>query len=280
MIALGREFPGVRILLLLTVLPVLVSAAVTTACAPKMVRIKVTEEDIVRANTSSSEGDVAFSRRDYYAALIKYLDSIRLNPNNELVWNRIGITYAQLKYYSEAAIAFQRSIQLNHKYPFSVNNLGSVYFAVKDYKKAEKQFKKAIGMSSKEASFHMNLGALYFEKKKTDRAMLEWRKGLALDPDILSKHNAISLAIGSDNAALKERYFYMARLFASAGNAAKAIENLQQALLNGFSDLEAIQKNPDFDPVRKDPDFIKFVSQDVPIWIKKQEQGAGSQKPE
>lgn len=230
----------------------------SAGCAPKIVRVPVTEEDRMRSEEAMKEGDISFARKDYYAALIKYLEAGRLNPNNGFFFNRIGIAYSQLHYYREAGEAFRRSIALDPKYSHSVNNLGSVYFALKDLKKAEKYFKKAIHMKSDEASFHMNLGSLYFERKKYEKAMTEWRKGLALDPDILSKRSSIGM-IGASSPS-KERSYFMARLQASSGNVLAAIESLQQAYAEGFTDVAAIENQPDFDPIRKDERFIEFVN--------------------
>jgi len=178
----------------------------------KVVRVDVSQDDRLRANQASQEGDLVFGRKDFYAALIKYLESTRLNPNNEYVYNRLGIAYSQLKYYSEASDAFMRSIALNPKYSYSYNNLGSVCFAQKNLRKAEKYFKKAISMKDDEASFHMNMGSLHLEKKRYDKGMAEWRKGLALDPNVF-KTNSLSL-IGASSSASDRRYF-MSRLMAS-----------------------------------------------------------------
>jgi tetratricopeptide (TPR) repeat protein len=225
-------------------------------CGGKVARVKVSNEDLLRSNMASQQGDIAFSRKDFYSALIKYLDASRLNPNNEFIYNRLGITYSQLRYYEEAAQAFRRSMQLNSKYAYSVNNLGSVYFAQKQLKKAEKCFKKALRMKPDEASFHMNLGSLYFERKKTAQAMAEWRKGMALDPDSLSRNSAVNLGASS---ASKEKNYYIARIYASAGDAARAIEHLKQAIEDGFTDVDSIQTQPDFDPIRNDEKFIEFL---------------------
>jgi tetratricopeptide (TPR) repeat protein len=222
----------------------------------KVVRVQVTDEDIVKANAVSQEGDLAFNRRDYYSALIKYLESSRLNPNNGYVINKLGIAYLQLRYYPEAANAFMRSIELNPKYSSSYNNLGSVYFAQKNLKKAERYYKKALGMKDDEASFHMNLGSLYFEKKKYEKGKEEWRKGLALDRNVL-KSTAVSL-VGNSSSSAERRYF-MAQLMASSGDVDSAIENLKQAITEGFANIDAIRKEPEFDGIRGDKRFIDFM---------------------
>ncbi|HYK90354.1 MAG TPA: tetratricopeptide repeat protein [Acidobacteriota bacterium] len=230
-----------------------------TGCPQQVVRIPVTPENIIRANEVARDGDLAFARKDFYAALIKYLEASKNNPNSEYIFNKLGITYSQLKYYTEATAAFQHSIGLNSKYPYSYNNLGSVYFANNDLKKAERYFRKAIGMNGNVASFHVNLGTLYFERKKFDKGMAEWRRGIALDPGILTKGEGISLAASTTKGTSVEKSFFMARLYASMGDADHAVENLQQALNAGFTNIEAIRTEPDFDPIRQSEKFQTFM---------------------
>jgi tetratricopeptide (TPR) repeat protein len=226
---------------------------------PRAVRLPVTPEEIIRANELSREADNAFARRDFYSALIKYLEAGRLNPNSEYLQNKLGITYSQLKYYPEATAAFTRAIGLNPKYPFAYNNLGTVYFAMGEKRHAERYFKKAIGTNSQIASFHINLGSLYMERNKYDKGMEEWKKGLALDPGVMSKSDSISLAAPADKGRQAGRAFLMARLFASQGDADRAIDHLQAAFNNGFTDFAAILAEKDFDPIRQNDRFIAFM---------------------
>lgn len=237
----------------------------SVGCFQKDVRVVVSPEDVQKAGDAAGEGDAAFERKDYYAALIKFLQAYRLNPNSEYLCNRMGIAYSQLNLYTEAIQSFRRAISLNKKYPYPYNNLGSVYFAQKNYRQAEKNFRKAISLNGKEASFHLNLGSLFLEKKQKDRAMAEWRKSFDLDPEIFSKRSIVSLS--SSGSSLIERYFFLASIMAAAGKLDAAIENLKLAFNNGYTNIEGIHKNPDFDPIRKDPRFEQFL-QDVTAWLK------------
>jgi tetratricopeptide (TPR) repeat protein len=246
---------------------ILIAGIPVIGSSSKKAQGSVSKEDVARANEALNEGDIAFSRKDYYAALIKYLEAARINPQSEYLYNRLGIAYSQLKFYGEATTAFRRSIKLNPKYPFAYNNLGSVFFAQTNLRKAEKYFKKAINLKEDEASFHMNLGSLYLERKKKDKAMAEWQRSLALDPGIFSKRSAASLA--SSGGSLMERYYFLARIFASSGNVESAIENLKLAITQGFNDIESINKQRDFDPVRKDERFVEFI-QSAALLIKLQ----------
>jgi len=238
---------------------IVIAGIVSAGCPPKIVRVEVSKEDLIKADQAFKEGDAAFNRKDYYAALIKYLDATSLNPNDSYFFNRLGIAYSQLQYYEDAIKVFRRSMALDPAYPYAVNNLGTAFFARRQFRKAEKSFKKAISMKENEASFYMNLGALYFEKKRPDKAIIAWRKGLELDADILTKKNAVSLALEGDKESLREKNYFLARLYAAAGNIPKAIECLEIAVDNGFSDIEAIQQQPDFDSIRKDARFVEFM---------------------
>ncbi len=228
-------------------------------CAPRVVRVPVADEDIVRANQVANEGDSAYERKEIYAALIKYLEAVRLNPNSEFLYNRLGIAYSQLRFYAEATGAFRHAMALNPKYPYPYNNLGSVYFAQRALKKSESYFKKAISVKENEASFHMNLGSLYLERKKPEKAMAEWRRSLEIDPNIFSKRSAASLS--SNSSSPMERNFFLARLFALNGNVELAIENMKLAITNGFTKIETLDQIRDFDPIRQDERFIEFLKE-------------------
>lgn len=230
-----------------------------TGCPPRVVRIPLPSEAIIRGNEFAREADMAFARKDFYAALIKYLEASRHNPNSEYIYNKLGITYSQLQFYKEAFDAFHRSIGLNPKYAYSYNNLGSVYFAVSDKRRAERCFKKAISLNSNVASFHMNLGTLYLEKKKLDLGMKELRLALTIDPSILRNSEGVSLVAPGSRSTGSDKSYMLARLYASMGDANQAVQSLQQALNAGFSNIEAIQKEPDFDPIRADEKFQAFM---------------------
>ena len=245
---------------ILLVASLFLTACITApGCGSRIARVEVPDEDLIKANQLAQEGSEAYRNKDYYASLIKYLMASQLNPNSEYISNRLGMSYLQMEYNKKAIETFQRSMALNSKYPFSVNNLGSAFFADGNYKKAEKYFKKAIKMKGDEAVFYLNLGRLYFEKKKPDQAIIAWRKSLELDPEILTKSSSVSLSIGGEDISLKDRNYFMARIYAATGNIPKVIECLENALLNGFSDIDMIRNNPEFDPIRKDKRFVEFM---------------------
>ncbi len=226
---------------------------------PRVAKVQVPEAKVLQSNAIAKEADVSFARKDYYAALIKYLEASRLNPNSAYIFNKVGITYSQLDFYDEAKDSFERSIGLNSEYVYPLSNLGSVYFALQDLRKAEQLYRKAIDMNADVAAFHINLGTLLYERKKFKKGMAQWRTGLSLDPNIFDKPQRISLVAAGKASSKKEKSYYVARLYASLGDVERAVTNLERALSNGFEDLKAIQKERDFDPIREDQRFIAFM---------------------
>lgn len=236
----------------------LIHGVISIGCLHKPIQVSVSEEDIKRANKALMDGDLAFNRKEYYPALLKYLEGVRRNPNDENIYNRLGITYAQLKFYENAEEALRQAIQLNPRFSYAWNNLGSTFFLQKKLKKAEKNFRKAIQLNKNEASYYINLGNLYLEKNRPQEAVVEWRKALTLDPQALTRRSAVNLTAEGRTSPM-ERSYLMARLFAVQKNVDLAIENLKLAYENGFSDIAAIEKQQDFDSIRRDPGFEEFL---------------------
>jgi tetratricopeptide (TPR) repeat protein len=229
------------------------------SCRAAVVRVPLTPENAIKANAAAAEGDLAFQNKDYYSALLKYLKAAECNPNSVHIFNKVGIAYSRLKFYDKAMIALNQAIALDPKYSYAYNNLGSVYFADNNKKKAEKYFRKAISLKNDEASFHINLGTLLFEKKQFDKGLQELRKGISLNPDILKQAAGDSLVANISDQNSPEKSYFMARFHAALGNVDGAVENLQKALAEGFTNLDAIRTEKDFDPIRQSEKFIAFM---------------------
>lgn len=218
----------------------------------------IKEPDVKEAGVRTREGDILLARGEYYPALIKYLEASRLNAN-EVIFNKLGIVYSQLKLNRESINSFNKSISLNKKYPYSYNNLGSVYFSTRDLKHAEKNFKKAIKLNPNVASFHLNLGTVYFEKKQYNKGLEEYRKALTLDKEILSRNNALNLKAPSDVLNNPMRNYHLARIYALLGDIDGAIKYLKIASDQGCKVLDLVPQERDFDAIKEDPRFVDFM---------------------
>lgn len=232
------------------------------ACGgPRVRRVQVPLADVQKANELVRDGDISFARRDYYPALIKYTEAAKLNPNSEVIANKTGISYSALGYYAEAEAALKRSIALNGRFFYAHNNLGTVYFAQGDFQRAQKQFKRAIQLESKIASFHINLGQALMEAGQYEKAMAEIRKGLELDRNVLDKEQNVVLSAQQQGKPNPMKSYNLSRIYASMKDAKLALKYLREAVENGFTHLDWVDSEQDFDAIRSDPDFALYLSE-------------------
>ncbi len=234
--------------------------AVGSCGEPKVVRITVPPEKIQQSAQLVREGDQFFSRKEYYPALGKYTEAVKLNPNNEYIHNKIGISYSALGFFREAEQAVKRSLALNSKYLYAHNNLGTIYFAQGDLGRAIKCFKAAIKMAPNVASFYVNLGQVYLEKNNFEAAMECLRKAKQLDPAVFSRENSLAIPsqAGKPNP---EKSYSLARIYAASGDVDRTIKHLADALLHGFTHLDWVDSETDFDAIRGDSKFALFLSE-------------------
>jgi len=227
---------------------------------PKVVRVPLTPEKIQQSAQLVREGDQFFTRKEFYPALGKYVEAAKINPNNEYTFNKMGISYSALGFFGEAEQAVKRSLALNDKYFYAYNNLGTVYFAQGDLGKAIHYFRTAIKMAPKVASFYVNLGQVYLEKNDFPKAMEALRQAKKLDPAVMDKDSSLMIPSprGKPNP---EKSYSLARIFAASGDVEKTIKHLQDAIRYGFTHLEWVDSEPDFDAIRSNTDFALFYSE-------------------
>jgi tetratricopeptide (TPR) repeat protein len=252
---------GIRPVALPLVLLALACLPLLASCGTRVKRVQVPLEDVRRANELVREGDISFARRDFYPALIKYTEAAKLNPNSEVIANKVGISYSAMGYYGEAEAALRRALGLNYKFYFAHNNLGTVYFAQGDHARAQKQFRKAIQMEPRIASFHINLGQSLMESGQYEKALAEIRKGLALDPNVMDKEQNVVLTSQQHLKPNPMKSYNLARVYASLKDVKACMKYLREALENGFTHLDWVDSEMDFDAIRSDTDFALFLSE-------------------
>jgi tetratricopeptide (TPR) repeat protein len=112
----------------------------------------------------------------------------------------------------------------------------------------------------------MNLGTSYYHLKKFQEAVTEYRTALGIDPKIMSMQSAVGTVVHAGGADV-EFYFYMAKAYASIGDAENAVRYLRRALEDGFNDSKRIDQDPDFQKISQHPAFVELMK-NPPVAIK------------
>ena len=133
------------------------------------------------------DGEIAFS--EFQTAYDAYQLSVKLNPNNPSVWNRLGVILKQLEQYELAIEYFQKAIDIDPKYVTPYNNLGNIYDVLGQHELALKAFRKAIRLNPENATYHNNLGSVYAAQGQYELALQFFQKAIDIDPKYAIPYN-------------------------------------------------------------------------------------------
>lgn len=223
--------------------------------------------------SDEEQADLFMARKEYDKAVEYYSSAIKSHPVPQQnrahvagLWNKMGICYQQELKYEKARKAYKRALRVKHDYAQAWNNLGTTFFLTRKPKKSIKFYRRAIKLRPLSASYHLNLGAAYFQRRKYKRAVKEYRAAIRLDPEILIRNSREGTAVQTRYADAKF-FFYMAKIYASAGNSSEAIRYLRRAMEEGFNDEKRILSDPDIQKISKDPAFVALIK-NPPVAIK------------
>tara|TARA_B100000795_G_scaffold38663_1_gene25463 strand:- start:318 stop:1877 length:1560 start_codon:yes stop_codon:yes gene_type:complete len=135
---------------------------------------------------------------------------LKKNPNIDLLWNILGLTYQRRADYEKAEFNFFRCLQVNPKNISAINNLGNNYKYIFNYSKSEEYFKEALKRNPQYLNALVNYGNLKFELNNSFEALELFNQALLIDD------NSITVLMN------------LALIYQSIGNYEKAINILQK----------------------------------------------------
>ena len=240
----------------------IVIVLVFSACGgpERIFKLPVPREDVLHSYRLMAEGDEMAGAGRSHFALLKYLEASRLNPYNEIIFNKLAIAYSRLQQFLQAEKAVERALRLEPGYASAHNTIGIVYLANRSNKRAIRSFQEAIRLKSEEANFYVNLGQAYLREEKYQEGLRTYQKALELDPDILDNADVIELTPQSTEVVTEERLYQMARVFAELGNKESCLEYLGKALSAGFSDGLRLMSDTAFEKFFEDEEFVDLIA--------------------
>jgi tetratricopeptide (TPR) repeat protein len=119
---------------------------------------------------------------------------------------------------------------------------GQAYRVMECYREAIDHLRKAAEHDPTNVHIHLALGWCYKRTGRLDLAIQSLQEGLAIDPDQGIVH------------------YNLACYWSLAENARQALKHLAQSMELDPTYRELVGKEPDFDPIRDDPDFVALTS--------------------
>lgn len=131
------------------------------------------------------KGEFYEQNNDYKNALYIYFNIIKINPNEPLLLNKIGMCFFNLGNYEMAIKNFEKILPLiNKPIPDLLNNIGFCYGKIKDYDMALKYYHESTNIKPNKNNYKI-LGDLYFYIKKYDLSIKYYNKANNNDYTIL-----------------------------------------------------------------------------------------------
>jgi tetratricopeptide (TPR) repeat protein len=204
--------------------------------------------------TAELKADILMARKMYSDAIAGYEEILKGEPKNAELLNKIGVGYSNLTKLDKAKKYYERAIKADPTYATALNNLGTVHFYQKKFRRAIKVYQRAIALRPDSATFHGNVGHAWFADRKYPEAIAAWGRALGLDPQVFEHRGSGGTVL--QTSSVQQRavfYFYMAKTYASLGNAERCAQFLKRAIDEGYKDIAAVEKDPGFATVINDP---------------------------
>ncbi len=206
--------------------------------------------------------DIYMVRKYYAEAVQAYSRLTQAEPDNAVFHNKLGIAYHQMQNLNAARRSYRRAIELNPRYAQAINNLASVEYAQNKHRDAILTYLRALELNPGDAVIYGNLGTAYFAREEFEYATQSFRYALMLDPEVFRRSGRVGTIVqardDSDPAAFN---FYMAKTYASIGNADDTFQFLLKAWEEGYPDIyETILEEEVFQFLTVDPRFEQLLA--------------------
>ena len=197
------------------------------------------------------------ARKDFRQA-IDYYRSI--DPPSHVIFNKIGIAFHQLAELESAKKYYEKSAKLKPDYAEAVNNLGTIFYASKSYRRAVRQYSRALRLAPNSASIYSNLGTAWFARKNYQKATAAYQKALSLDPEVFEHRSTNGVLLQERTVEERAKFhFYLAKTYAKAGMADRALLYMRKCLEEGFKDRQKFVEEPDFANLQQIPEFQELL---------------------
>lgn len=175
---------------------------------PILERIVATSPDLTEA--WHWLGEARRLQQDFAAAVTAYRRALQIQPQDGVIWNDLGITYATLNRQIDAIKAFREAIRIDPDYAKAWYNLGGTYVALNRQTDAAAAYREAIRIDPDFAKAWGNLGTVYYYLNRHTDAIIAYRESIRIDPDYAEAWGNLGLTYGKlgrpidSRAALEE----------------------------------------------------------------------------
>ncbi len=132
---------------------------------------------------------------EYEKALEIRRELVKINPENAVYHNSLGITLHRMKRYEESAAAKRKAVELEPNTAVYHDNLSAALHCMGHYEEALSETEKAIELEPDNARYYDSLGITLHAMKHYEEAAEAKRKAVELEPDNAEYHDSLSTTL-------------------------------------------------------------------------------------
>jgi len=156
----------------------------------------------------------------------------------------LGLTMFRMKRFNEALVNFLRALELSKDDPECYNLIVQTYEVMGEAVEAEQSLRRAIEIDPNYAMGHYDLGVILAKREgRGKEAYAAFERALKIDPN------------------LAPAYYGIACLNALSKKTGPALSFLEKALRKGFREIALIEKDPEWDGLRKNTRFVRLLEE-------------------
>lgn len=228
-------------------------------------------DDMARSKLATASSQ----KGDYDLAVELYTDILKRNPDDGVVLNGLARVYFAKGDYKSAKDIFEKLIGSDPNNPQLLNNLGSIYDMLKEHDKAIGLFNRALTIAPGNIETYYSLGIAYNREGRYREAEAIYKKAISISKDSDRTHFGLGETyynMGNYSGAIAEfeksvdfnpknpnAYYNLAYICASKGDFRASMDWLEKAVNAGFKDIESLEKEKVFVPLRGNDRFKKLV---------------------
>lgn len=151
-------------------------------------------DDIKKATSLHTEGNVMASRGKYEEAIKLFLQAVELFPEYAIAYYNLGLAYIGLKMYPEAIEGFSQAIHLKPDFAAAYTSRGDAYAAISELDKAIQDYSKALELYPDYARAYYKRAQAYLSKGEGWRAKEDLQSYLTYKPhDVIARRKLESI---------------------------------------------------------------------------------------
>jgi Flp pilus assembly protein TadD len=164
------------------------------ASSPSDAHQKVKDLPEMSSDEYEQLGDALLSKKNYYLAFVQYEKSLQINPGNNRVEYKKGLTLLLGGKSDEAIDQLKLVLKQDPKFAHAYEGIGRAYFQKKEYEQAENFFLQAVVLEPRLWKSNTFLGYIHDSRKDYNSAIREYKTAIKVRPDEGTLYNNLGVS--------------------------------------------------------------------------------------